>query len=147
MRFSLLPPALILMVSQLPPNTGGCANGPVVRLLHKYENDEGILKHELQHVLQFWIVGILASILIFTLSYFFKFNSVYAFLGMSVHSVLYSAVKPYRYWAETQAYAKQLQYSVDKEKDVELFGRFIADAYNLNITKEQATERLRKTLS
>ena len=135
------------MVSQLPPNTGGRANGPLVRILTKYQHDEGILKHELEHVKQFWSLNLAVTAILFALSVFFNFDPYYAIAGMSVDSVLYSAVKPYRYWAETQAYAKQLQYSVDKEKDVELFGRFIADAYNLNITKEQATERLRKTLS
>lgn len=143
MKFSLNPPALIFIVDSLKPNTGGCANGPIVRLLTKYQNDEGILKHELEHVKQFWSLALPITIIIFALTRFLKIDSSYAIIGIATHSLLYGFVKPYRYWAELKAYAKQLYYSKDKEKDLELFGGFIADAYKLNKTKEETTITLK----
>jgi hypothetical protein len=43
---------LTFYVHTLPPDVGGCANGPVIRILEKYRNDEGIYRHELMHVKQ-----------------------------------------------------------------------------------------------
>jgi hypothetical protein len=131
------------MVDSLPPNTGGCANGPVVRLLKKYENDEGILKHELEHVKQFWFLTIAVGLIILAVTTFLRLPIYYAALGISTHGLLYLFVKPYRYWCELKAYAVQLQYSEDKEKDLELFGRFISEFYNLNKTKEETTIALK----
>lgn len=143
MKFNTSPPALVFMVDSLPPNTGGCANGPVVRLLKKYENDEGILKHELEHVKQFWFLTIVVGLIILAITTFLRLPIYYAALAVSTHGLLYSVIKPYRYWAELKAYAVQLVYSKDKEKDMELFGGFIATAYKLNKTKEEATIALK----
>lgn len=32
---------LVFYVKTLPPGVGGCANGPVIRILEKYRGDEG----------------------------------------------------------------------------------------------------------
>lgn len=138
-----MPPALVFMVKSLPPNTGGCANGPIVRLLTKYQNDEGILHHELEHVKQFWLLALQTSIIIFAVTRFFKLDPSFAILGIATHSLLYGFVKPYRYWAELKAYAVQLLYSNDKDKDLSLFGSYIADSYKLNVSKEEATVALK----
>lgn len=143
MKLNTSPPALVFMVDSLPPDTGGCANGPVVRLLKKYENDEGILKHELEHVKQFWFLTIAVCLIILAVTTFLRLPIYYAALGISTHGLLYLFVKPYRYWAELKAYAVQLVYSKDKEKDTELFGGFIATAYKLNKTKEECTVALK----
>lgn len=143
MKFNLIPPALILIVDSLPSGTGGCANGPLVRILTKYQHDEGILKHELEHVKQYWSLNLAVTAILFALSVFFNFDPYYAIAGMSVHSLLYLLVKPYRYWSELKAYAVQLQYSEYLDKDIELFGGFIADCYNLNVSKEEASVALK----
>lgn len=143
MKINLTPPALIFIVESLPRNTGGCANGPVVRLLTKYENDKGILQHELEHVKQYWSLNLKFTIVLLALATFFNLNPYYAVIGFAAHGLLYGFIKPYRYWAELKAYAVQLQYSEDKEKDLQLFGGFIADSYKLNVSKEKATIALK----
>jgi hypothetical protein len=143
MRFNLWPLALIFTVDSMSPNNGGTANGPVVRILKKYTNDTGIVAHELEHVKQFWSIALPATVLFYALTVFFNVEPLYAMLGISIHSLLYMVVKPYRYWCELKAYAVQLQHSDNKEKDVALFGSFIAEYYNLKVTREEATVALK----
>ena len=51
-------PSITLYTDNLPPDVGGCANGPIVRIRPKYRNDTGIHAHEAEHVRQWW-VGVL----------------------------------------------------------------------------------------
>lgn len=143
MKFSLLPPALVISVPKLS-NRGGMAIGPIAIVINKYKDDEGLIKHELEHVLQFWIISIVSCISIFGLSKAFSFNSIYTLLGLSVYWISYLLISKYRYWCELTAYTVQLKYSTDKERDILKFGKFIADSYELKVTKEEASAQLRK---
>lgn len=102
---------LTFYVKSLPPGVGGCANGPIIRILDKYRNDQGIYAHELVHCKQ-W------------------------FLTLSIHSFLYLLVPKYRLWSEVQAYKEQAKHYTDNRKA--LFARFISDSYNLAITPDEA---------
>lgn len=63
MMVNLIPPAIVIYTDDLPEGGGGQANGPVVRIRQKYQHDEGILRHELTHVWQWWLTLFLHSIL------------------------------------------------------------------------------------
>ena len=102
---------LTFYVDSLPPNVGGCANGPVIRILKKYKGDEGLLRHELIHVFQ-WV------------------------FSLGLHSILYRVSDWYKLGAEVAAYREQLKHYPDDR--TEMFAGFIAKYYNLNITKEEA---------
>ena len=153
MKINVLPPAIIFMVDNLPPNTGGVANGPVIRLLKKYENDEGIKMHELEHVKQWWTAGIVVALLLgiasFAINALLIVNTIamIAAAGIAAHSLMYMLIKPYRYWAELKAYTVQASYAIDKLTATELFGGFISKYYKLSVTMEEATSRLRKALN
>lgn len=109
---------LTFYVKSLPPGVGGCANGPVIRILEKYRDDRGIYEHELKHVKQ-WFCNLLL-----------------------VHSVLYLLSSKYRLWAEVSAYKEQLKcYSDDRS---ELFASYISKYYNIKITQEEALKLLRE---
>ena len=108
---------LTFYVDSLPPGVGGCANGPVIRILKKYRNDEGIYRHELVHVKQ-W------------------------FFTLSLHSLLYLIIPEYRLWSEVEAYKEQLKYYPDNR--VHLFAKFIATNYGLIVTQEYALKLLRR---
>jgi hypothetical protein len=104
-------------VKSLPPNVGGMANGPVIRILEKYRDDVGLYKHELMHVKQ-W------------------------FMTLGLHSIFYLLSDRYKLWAEVQAYKEQAKHYPDDRS--ELFAAFIADFYGLKVTAAQALVLLRK---
>lgn len=147
MDFILMPPAIVVYVNSLPDLKGGITNGPVVRIVEKYRSDVGIRMHELEHVKQWWLSGILMSGQAILLATLFNMQAyllpMLIPLAWSVSSVLYLLFKPYRQWVELQAYAVQLQYSTDKNEDARLFGLFISQDYGLSITAKEATEKLK----
>lgn len=106
---------LTFFVKSLPPGVGGCANGPVIRILEQYRNDRGIYEHELVHVRQ-WL---------FTLG---------------IHSLLYLLVPAYKLWSEVQAYREQAKWYPDDRRP--LFARFIAENYGLNVDQAIVLEML-----
>lgn len=130
-------------VKSLPPNVGGCANGPFIRILEKYRDDKGIYWHEVEHVQQWAVVSLVGAALIALLWHFFPvFDKAFAGLGVALHSALYALVPQYKLWAEVQAYKEQAKHYPDDRKP--LFAEFIASNYGLKITKAQALELLRK---
>lgn len=102
---------LTFYVNSLPNNFGGYANGPVIRILKKHKDDEGLYQHELMHVRQWFYFPIL-------------------------HNLLYLFVPEYKLWAEVEAYKRQLKHYPDDRS--ELFAEFIATRYDLKVTKEYA---------
>jgi hypothetical protein len=133
---------LTFYVKSLPPNVGGCANGPVIRILDKYRHDDGIYRHELLHVKQ-WFVWSLLSI---PVAYVLYQLALFDYLGMAVlpcalHSVLYRFVTPYRFWCEVEAYKEQAKHYNDDRRP--LFAEYIASSYDLPHTTKQALDALK----
>lgn len=134
---------LTFYVKSLPSNVGGCANGPVVRILEKYRNDRGIYEHEVEHVQQWALVSLIGAALIGLLWLFFPvFDKAYSGLSVALHSALYAMVPQYKLWAEVEAYKEQAKHYTDDRNP--LFAEFISSNYGLKITKAQALELLRK---
>ena len=132
---------LTFYVKSLPPGVGGCANGPVIRVLEKYRNDRGIYQHELTHVLQWLYVGLMACLLIAAAwSQLQTFPVWWAAIGMVAHSMLYLLVPAYRLWAEVQAYREQAKWYSDDRRA--LFAEMIATRYGLQVSKARALELL-----
>lgn len=135
---------LVFYVKSLPPDVGGMANGPFIRILNKYRDDEGIHQHEIEHVVQwsiFFAVGLLVACFSFAVMNDALFSAMIATIGFSAHSVLYKFVEPYRLMCEVEAYRVQANYYSDDRR--KLFGEFIAKYYNLNITADEAEKLLR----
>ncbi len=108
---------LTFCVDTLPNGKHGATQGPIIRILKSKDYDVGLYQHELMHVKQWWCT-------------------------LSLHSFLYLLSDEYKLWAEVQAYKKQLCYSVDREKDRWLFASFISTRYKLNLSVDEAYERL-----
>ena len=92
----------------------GCAVGPFVFIRQGYENDKGLLEHELCHVKQWW--------------------------DNPIHSLQYLMSKKYRLNCEIEAYKVQNQCYPDDRRW--LFAGFIADHYGLNVSQEEAFKLL-----
>jgi len=110
---------LTFYVDELPNNFAGVANGPVIRILKSHKDDEGLYKHEVEHVRQ-W------------------------FLTLTLHSLLYPLVTKYRLWSEAKAYAVQVDYG--GELDLMAY-RMALPVYDLDITQAQAKQEINKHLS
>lgn len=121
---------LTFFVKSLPANAGGCANGPVIRILDKYRNDRGIYQHELTHVLQWAFASMSGLPIAYLLVSIGRTDLLYlASLSIALHSFLYRFVPAYRLWSEVQAYREQARWYQDDRRP--LFARFIADDYGL----------------
>jgi hypothetical protein len=132
---------LTFYVDSLPPGIGGCANGPVIRILKKYKGDRGLLCHEMEHVKQWWIATIVSAVLLAAGLYHFQEPLWGAIGSIGTHGLLYKLIPAYRLWAEVQAHKVQLQYSPTA---LSHFAKRIATKYSLNVTPEKA-EQLLKT--
>lgn len=171
LRFHVLP-ALIWYTDRLPDGVGGAANGPVVRIRPKYREDRGIHAHELEHVEQYWLLGLAVALLVYVNAYVVALElpgwlawrggwlgAAILFLaggldpvlwcalvaGALAHPAMYLFVRRYRLWAEACAYLVQMA-------EPDLAGghltresaarRLASDRYRLHLTYEQALEAL-----
>jgi len=112
----------------MPEWQGAYAKMWCIRIRPKYQGDEGIFRHELEHVRQFWQLAWIPPFL-------------------SWHGLLYRFCRRYRQWAEVQAYREQLRWSPavdDPEHYIkEHFAPALADKYNFHLTEEEAEKLLR----
>lgn len=132
----------IFYVRNLPPDVGGCANGPVIRLLERYRFDEGIYRHELMHVKQWAMFAWLSIPLAYALYHFGYFDYLgLSVLPMALHSALYRLIPRYRLWAEVSAYKEQLRFYPDDRS--EFFAEYLAEYYDLKIRPAQALKHLK----
>lgn len=120
MKINLLPPAIIRYSDRLPEGVGGMAQGPLVTIHPKYEADEGIHAHELEHVRQWWVT-------------------------LTLHALLYLFVRRYRLWAEARAYREQMRH-VDRRghrMTLDEAAACLANSrYRLDLSHEQAIAAL-----
>ena len=134
---------LTFYVKTLPPDVGGCSNGPVIRILEKYRNDKGLHQHELVHVKQWAMWSLLSIPAAYVLCQLALFDYMaLAFLPMSLHSILYRLVPAYRFWCEVEAYKEQAKHYNDDRKP--LFAEYIANSYDLPHTTKQALDVLNR---
>jgi hypothetical protein len=98
----------------IPKRFAAHTRGPFVFIRPQYQNDLGLLHHELTHVQQWYRNPA------FGLCYLFS--------------------KKFRLVAEVEAYQEQLKYYQDDQS--ELFADFIANKYNLDISAEHARQLL-----
>jgi hypothetical protein len=101
----------------MPEGTGGYAKYWFIYLRPKYKDDRGILEHEKCHVCSF-----------------------YKTLGF--HALFYLCSKAYRLHSEVAAYKEQLLWPPFEIGNKELFAKFIANDYGLNITQEEVLKLL-----
>lgn len=141
MKFNLWPFALSFIVPRLFKNVGGMAIMFVTLRLQKYENDVGLLAHELEHVRQFWRLTLIAGICALATLYLLELPLTYAWLAVPLYDVLYLLIPAYRLHCELVAYRLQATFYLDDRRP--LFAEFIANDYWLTISPENALQRLK----
>ena len=113
----------------------GSTKGPVIFIRPAYRDDKGLYEHELMHVKQ-WFVVTAACIALLAAT-----QPVLVGLGLAVERLMYTFYPRYRLASEVIAYKEQLRHYADDR--TEMFAGFIADNYNLKVTKEEVIEMLR----
>jgi hypothetical protein len=109
-------PVPVFYTDSLPAGVGGEQRGPVVRILPRFEHDEGIHRHELAHVEIFWIT-----------------------LGLASFASLFST--SFRIWNEARAYKRQTQYPDGTGNYLSLddaAARLAGPRYGFHITQDEA---------
>lgn len=107
-------PHLVIYTDDLGADFGGTAKGFVIRIRPEYRGDQGLLRHELEHVRQFWRVGLAMTALLCAAVFGLDLHPAWlisvAAAGMSTHDLAYSSSRRYRLWAEVRAYRVQMRY-------------------------------------
>ena len=124
----------------------GEARGPVVLIKPQYKEDKGLHEHEFVHVRQWLVVTIITALVCFIiytiwLDEAFGSNGLLIFaIAPTTHGLLYKFSRNYRLYCEVEAYKLQAKYYSDDRRSV--FGKFIAEDYDLDITQKEATKLL-----
>ena len=124
--------------------TAGQQRGPFVLIRPEYKDDRGLHEHEKVHVTQ-WLRVTGAVCLFFAFWYFTTENPwalAFSPLAVAAHGLAYKLIPTYRLHCELEAYAEQADYYPDDR--TELFGKYIADDYNLDISAAHAAELIRE---
>jgi Flp pilus assembly protein TadB len=132
-------PHIIRYTDKMPDHVGGYARWFYIAIRPKYKDDLGIHAHEKEHVRQWWVLTIVCCALIAGACHILGQPYHYAALGAAVHSLLYKFVRPYRQWAEVEAFKEQLKHY--EPHYLPNMARRLSRGYGLKITQEEA-ERL-----
>jgi len=137
----------------IPNNFGGYTIGPWVRIRPKYKDDVGLHNHEYEHVRQFWVASFIGIFIMSTLTFglfltgnFQEYMYGFPVLGFALPAILYTFFDQYRFQAEIEAYAIQLN-TYGTKLIPEWLITSIMTKYKLNVTKEQVISELAKRLS
>jgi hypothetical protein len=119
--YKILPVLVHVVNNALTPRIAGFSTGPYVRIKKGYENDKGLIEHELVHSKQFYRLPI-------------------------IHWLMYLLLPTYRYKCEIEAYREQLRHypNEDKERLSYKFAMFIVNDYKLNVKFDKTLEALRR---
>ena len=138
-------PYIFSLTNNLPTDVGGRATMFFVRIRPKYQDDEGILKHEETHIKLEWIITLILLVLVGAAGYFNHLIWLGSVFCPMVESILYKFYAPYRKWSEVRAYKRQLKYppaNLNVEHYRGQYAEFIATKYGLKKTVEEATKLL-----
>ena len=124
------------LVGKLPNGFGGTAQGPLIKILPKYEDDAGLIEHEKVHVRQWYAV--LALVLLSGLLTLLVSPYLWPLCGLALfgHQLLYKFLRPYRRWSEVQAYRKQLATGGYDSNDFAVTA--LVEKYDLNLSAKKA---------
>lgn len=146
-------PALVRLTDEMPEDVGGYARGPLVGIRPRYEADEGLLRHELTHVVWFWVVGMVAAAINGPIAAWLAYSfgspiaplqagiAVGIFCLLFMYSILYTWSRDYRQAAEAAAYREQMRWGDAKGGRMSIEGaakRLAGARYDLGITVDEA---------
>lgn len=107
-------PHLVIYTDDLGADFGGTAKGFVIRIRPKYRGDQGLLRHELEHVRQWWVSSLVTAALLCAPVIGFDLHPSWLFPAVVwsalPHRLAYLLSRRYRLWAEVRAYRVQMRY-------------------------------------
>lgn len=132
---------LIKLSESLPNGFGGTAQGPLIKLLPKYQHDVGLIEHEKTHVRQ-WYAVLAIGLLLCTLMMLLVSAAIWPLYGLALfsHQLLYKFIRPYRRWCEVQAYRKQI--AIGGYAGNEFAVTALVEKYDLRLGADEARELL-----
>lgn len=107
-----------------------------------FANNEGLYQHELLHIKQWYLCTAFFGVLWVMSSFVIPWALPYLFPLVPLGYRLIQLIPPVHLWVEVSCYARQLSYSLDFNRDLELFSEFIATRYNTGVTKDKAKQLL-----
>jgi hypothetical protein len=161
-RINLWPPALVVHDSDRP-RLGASAQGPVIFVRANHRDNDALLAHELEHVRQWWVAGLIGAVLGALLGAVVGWQAssyvgllpavgadpipavVGALLGLPAHSWLMLISTRYRLWCEIRGYRVQLRHKPAEHREHyrRVYADMLANSYELGLTPDQAAEALR----
>ena len=107
---------------------------PIALINTAYKSDKGMRAHELEHIKQYCVVGVLAAA-VGTAAFNWFIGLI---LAIAMHDTAYTFVRRYRLWAEVQAFKKQLTFG----GSLSLAAKALSGNYDLKISYAEAVEKL-----
>lgn len=125
----------------------GAARGPVITIRLEYKNDIPLLRHELEHVKQ-WYMFFTPLALVSVGAFFYldlSASDLFGLIGFSIATfpLLSRFVHPIRLWAESSAYAVQVKAGADIDRISEVLS---SKHYDLGISAMEAKKAILKHL-
>jgi len=115
----------------------------IIYLNPSKRGDEGLIVHEYEHIKQ-WYLCLAIGLLCAGVVYFLLGNLIaslfLASVSVSLKGILYTYVKPFRQWAEVQAFRAQIKVTEGDHKD--FFSSALSNNYKLDITHNEALKLL-----
>ena len=128
---------LIKCTSHLPDGFGGIAQGPLIKLLRKYQNDVGLIEHEKSHVRQ-WYAVMTLGLLFWVVMVVQVSPAFWVGCGISpfLHQLLYRFARPYRRWSEVKAYRTQIATGDYRNNEFAVIA--LVEKYDLDLSVDEA---------
>lgn len=131
-------PHIKITSEKMPKNAAGMQVWFVVKLRKAFRKNEPLIKHELEHVKQWWMMTLLVGALLGAAVW--HINELWPILAFApfAHGALYTLVRPYRQWAEVSAHRVQVKAGGNRES----LAKHLSSAYKLKMTYDQAWEAI-----
>lgn len=131
-------PHIKITSEKMPSNAAGMQVWFVVKLRKAFRKNEPLIKHELEHVKQWWITTALFTALLGAVVYFLQPLWPIIALSPFAHGALYTLIRPYRQWAEVSAHRVQVKAGGNRES----LAKHLSSAYKLKMTYDEAWEAI-----
>jgi hypothetical protein len=122
-----------------------------IRLNPKYKDDKGLMLHEYTHVKQFY-AGLCFGLVVALIVYLASNRLDYTFYSLCIapfwKGMAYTFLAPCRLFFEVDAFAKQIsiESAEHHEHYIKSFAKSLSKNYNLSISQEKASQKLRSRL-
>jgi hypothetical protein len=137
----------VIYSDKMPDGVAGQARGLMIFIRPAYRGDEGLYQHELEHVIQFVLAGLLAALFILAcVSATGGSDYGWAAAGWCAHPLLYTCVRRYRLICEVEAYREQRRHPDRKGNYLtadDAASRLRSPGYGFNLSQAEALAQIK----